>query len=418
MFLKDFIIDDINKQLQVNQVYGQSQVDDNQIQKFQGVVIIKNGAYTKNLGTNEAQYDIQEVDFNSILFDNENENKNQLRFQLQTIDSTNSLNQPEIVDFEQCRASIEEGCQERDQQQQLKNQEALEQEISNQNTISETEQEQVQNEEFALKTEDQNFEVLNFTEIQIPEQNKVIASKPYSDIIRSLDQSDYMGEFLITPLKQSGMFQCVIIRESFGLNSFKPKYKLYWQEKKQFLISARKQLNKNKYKLSQDPDFSSKFDAALIGKVEQSKQSKADYFLFDNGIKKNNQKNSIINTKPRIQLGGVFFEINQSSSKQPRKMMVLLKQNGNENQIITFENRQPILKKQFDQTIYTLDFFGRVKQASVKNTQLIMKNDIKDLIYFQLGKVNDQQFNLDFMSPFSPLLAFQVALTIFDFQSK
>ncbi|CAD8043287.1 unnamed protein product [Paramecium primaurelia] len=412
MFLKDFIIDDINKQLQVNQVYGQSQVDDNQIQKFQGVVIIKNDAYTKNLGTNEAQYDIKEVDFNSILFDNENENKNQLRFQFQTIDSTNSLNQPEIVDFEQCRASIEEGCQERDQQQ------SLEQEISNQNTISETEQEQVQNEEFALKTEVQNFEVLNFTEIQIPEQNKVIASKPYSDIIRSLDQSDYMGEFLITPLKQFGMFQCVIIRESFGFNSFKPKYKLYWQEKKQFLISARKQLNKHKYKLSQDPDFSSKFDAALIGKVEQSKQSKADYFLFDNGIKKNNQKNSIINPKPRIQLGGVFFEINQSSQKQPRKMMVLLKQNGNENQIITFENRQPVLKKQFDQTIYTLDFFGRVKQASVKNTQLIMKNDTKDLIYFQLGKVNDQQFNLDFMSPFSPLLAFQVALTIFDFQSK
>ncbi|CAK85458.1 unnamed protein product (macronuclear) [Paramecium tetraurelia] len=347
MFLKDFIIDDINKQQQLN---GQSQVDDNQNQKTKGDVIIRNRTYTKNLGTNQAQYDLQEVDFNSILFDNENENKDQLRFQLQTINSTNSMNQPEIVDFEQCRASIEEGCQERDQQQQLKNQEVLEQEIPNQNTISESEQEQVQNEEIAFKSEDQNFEVLNFTEIQIPEQNKVTPSKPYSEIIRSLDQTDYMGEFLVTPLRQPGMLQCIIRRESSGLNSFKPKYKLYWQEKKQFLISARKELNKHKYKLSQDPDFSSKFDAALIGSVEQSKQSKADYFLFDNGVKTNKEKHSIINTKPRVQLGGVFFETNQSGLKQPRKMMVLLKQNGNENQITTFENRQPVLKKQFDCT--------------------------------------------------------------------
>ncbi|CAD8061633.1 unnamed protein product [Paramecium sonneborni] len=423
MFLKDFIIDDINKQQQVNN--GEAQIEDNynqvirlQLEKTKkGEVIIRNRAYTKNLGTNEAQYDIQEVDFNSILFDNQNENKDQQPFQLKTINSTSSINQPEIVDFEKCRSSIEESCQERDQQQQQKNQKVQEKEILNQKTLSECE-ELVQNIEFTQKVEEQNFEVLNFSEIENPDQNKVIVFKPYSEIIRSLDETEYLSEFLITPLKQSGMFQCVISRESSGLNSFKPKYKLYWQEKKQFLISARKSLNKNKYKLSQDPDFSQKFDAALIGRVEQSKQSKADYFLFDNGKEKIKEESQIINQKQRKQLGGVFFQVNQSGLKQPRKLMVLLKQNGNENDIKTFENRQAILKKQFNQIIYTLDFYGRVKQASVKNTQLVMKNEIKDLIYFQLGKVNDQYFNLDFMSPFSPLQAFQVALTIFDYKQK
>lgn len=56
--------------------------------------------------------------------------------------------------------------------------------------------------------------------------------------------------------------------------------------------------------------------------------------------------------------------------------------------------------------MYTLDFFGRVKQASVKNFQLIKKGDVHDKIYFQFGKVAKDIFAVDFTAPLTPLLAF------------
>ena len=35
-------------------------------------------------------------------------------------------------------------------------------------------------------------------------------------------------------------------------------------------------------------------------------------------------------------------------------------------------------------------------------------------LYFQMGKVSDARFNLDWRSPMSPLAAFGTALTVFD----
>jgi tubby and related proteins len=62
---------------------------------------------------------------------------------------------------------------------------------------------------------------------------------------------------------------------------------------------------------------------------------------------------------------------------------------------------------------FVLNFNGRVDKASVKNFQLIDDRD-ENKIYLQFGRVGDQMFNLDFQWPFSPQLAFSIALSSFD----
>jgi tubby-related protein 1 len=56
-----------------------------------------------------------------------------------------------------------------------------------------------------------------------------------------------------------------------------------------------------------------------------------------------------------------------------------------------------------------------VDQASVKNFQLIDDLD-ENKIYLQFGKVTELTFNVDFQWPFSPMQAFALALSSFDYK--
>lgn len=60
---------------------------------------------------------------------------------------------------------------------------------------------------------------------------------------------------------------------------------------------------------------------------------------------------------------------------------------------------------------YSLNFNGRASIASVKNCQLVVDGQKK--VALQLGKVDSDRFNLDFAAPFSPLLAFALAVSQF-----
>lgn len=64
---------------------------------------------------------------------------------------------------------------------------------------------------------------------------------------------------------------------------------------------------------------------------------------------------------------------------------------------------------------FVLDFFGRVRLASVKNFQLIDEKD-PDYIFLQFGKINDQCFTMDFQWPITPAQAFMICLSSFDFK--
>jgi hypothetical protein len=75
---------------------------------------------------------------------------------------------------------------------------------------------------------------------------------------------------------------------------------------------------------------------------------------------------------------------------------------------------------EYDESLkaYTLDFHGRVKEASVKNFQLVAWDHTTDRkggdVLLQFGKMSDDVFALDFAYPLSIHSAFAIALASID----
>ena len=75
---------------------------------------------------------------------------------------------------------------------------------------------------------------------------------------------------------------------------------------------------------------------------------------------------------------------------------------------------------EYDESLkaYTLDFNGRVKEASVKNFQLVAWDHTTDRkggdLLLQFGKMSDDTFALDFAYPLSIHTAFAIALASID----
>lgn len=63
---------------------------------------------------------------------------------------------------------------------------------------------------------------------------------------------------------------------------------------------------------------------------------------------------------------------------------------------------------------FVLDFYNRVEKASVKNFQLVERDDEGFKVLLQFGKVDDNLYNLDYQYPFSLVQAFSIALSSCD----
>lgn len=94
--------------------------------------------------------------------------------------------------------------------------------------------------------------------------------------------------------------------------------------------------------------------------------------------------------------------------------MILDFKNGKTSGLREFVNRQP--KWNDVVQAFVLNFYGRVDKPSVKNFQLIDPKEKEEVIYLQFGRVGDDMFNLDFMHPLTPLQAFQISLSSFDYK--
>ncbi|CAD8133852.1 unnamed protein product [Paramecium pentaurelia] len=390
-----------------------------EIDKNPTKIITKNTNYKKNLGVGGAYYEAYDIDLNKFTFEKnmfDQEKKQSCDSIGEGVDDFKLLEIPQgasqdildplilskqVSQSQQCQRDAIETSNNwvleeiQKQQQYLEQLEKLEQ-------IEKQEQEECQ------------IEICDFLEAAISDMIPLPPICPYSVKITQINLPDQLLSFLINPIPTEGMFQCKIVRDKSGLNRFMPKYRMYWCQTNQFLLAAKKSLNKNKFIITQDSEFKQKDQGLLLGKVEQSKQSKADYYLFDNGSKKKEQNST---KKLRVQLGSVFFDTNYENKGRPRRMALVLRKS--EKEIVQFISRKPqIINTQQQQKLYTLDFFGRVKKASVKNFQLVLKGEEKDLIYVQFGKIDKDQFHLDFMSPLSPLIAMQLALCNFNFKGK
>jgi len=81
--------------------------------------------------------------------------------------------------------------------------------------------------------------------------------------------------------------------------------------------------------------------------------------------------------------------------------------------LVTLTNRPPKWNDQVG--AYVLNFNGRVTMASVKNFQLVSASE-PDVVVLQFGRVSKDVFTMDFRYPLSPLQAFAVALSSFDYK--
>ena len=80
---------------------------------------------------------------------------------------------------------------------------------------------------------------------------------------------------------------------------------------------------------------------------------------------------------------------------------------NHKNEVHSLQNLKPEFNESLD--CYCLNFYGRVKKASAKNFQIIYPDD-NDNIILQHGKINRDEFNIDFREPFNFVFAFSVSL--------
>lgn len=127
-------------------------------------------------------------------------------------------------------------------------------------------------------------------------------------------------------------------------------------------------------------------------------------------------------------------EKNLLGMKGPRKLQIIIpKYNNNRYTVFksftgfeslkeSFKNNSPNMqhfinnppKWSDEHQAFVLDFYNRVEKASVKNFQLVERDDDGFKVLLQFGKIDDNLYNLDYQYPFSLVQAFSIALSSCD----
>lgn len=246
------------------------------------------------------------------------------------------------------------------------------------------------------------------------------------------------AKFLNEPLPyRAGTVQCYIVRNKSGMmGKVYPTFELYMETDRLFLMSAKKRKNNktSNYLISKDQKSMSKKDnESYMGKV-RSNFVGTEFTVFDAG---SNPKDTSDEDSTRAELSFIQYESNILGNRGPRKMVVCLPETtmqgerelmkatkGNQsmsqkvkkmdlNGLTVMSNKRP----QWNDHVgaYVLNFEGRVTMASVKNFQLVEEGK-EDEVLLQFGRVEKDKFTLDFSWPLSPLQAFGICLSSFDYK--
>uniref|UniRef100_A0A8D0Y964 Tubby-like protein n=1 Tax=Sus scrofa TaxID=9823 RepID=A0A8D0Y964_PIG len=202
-----------------------------------------------------------------------------------------------------------------------------------------------------------------------------------------------------------------------------------------FLLAGRKRKRSKtaNYLISSDPTNLSRAGETFIGKLRSNLLGNR-FTVFDNG-KNPHRGGSVDVGSLRQELAAVIYETNVLGFRGPRRMTVIIPGMNSDNErvpirprnasdgllvrwqnktlesLIELHNKPPIWNE--DTGSYTLNFQGRVTQASVKNFQIVHADD-PDYIVLQFGRVAEDAFTLDYRYPLCALQAFAIALSSFD----
>mmetsp|Transcript_83142 Transcript_83142/g.162954 ORF Transcript_83142/g.162954 Transcript_83142/m.162954 type:complete len:610 (+) Transcript_83142:101-1930(+) len=236
--------------------------------------------------------------------------------------------------------------------------------------------------------------------------------------------------------------QCTVVRDRRASINGKlhPTYELILEETNKAIILAQK-MNMNRtsnYHLfdltrAQLSTKFSKKSGNYLGKLRAKNINRTEYVLL-------NQNSE------REEIAGVRFDrvslMNQiKEGNQPRKMKVMIPPNNEygvpvpnktmetdagslaeklaeyettavghgSKDLFVFESKDPVLEN----GNFRLNFHGRVSKPSVKNFQMVSREDTDNVIC-QFGKVDEDVFHLDFKAPLNAYQAFAFALCQFN----
>ncbi|KAG1677075.1 hypothetical protein FOA52_001245 [Chlamydomonas sp. UWO 241] len=234
-----------------------------------------------------------------------------------------------------------------------------------------------------------------------------------------LDLSD-ISAFLKQAGPKVGPVQCYIVRDK-GSAKMYPRYNLFLEDGKRFLLAARKRKKQttSNYIISLDYEDLGRDSEKFFGKL-RSNFVGTDFSVYDNGDKSSDK---------RIALGCVSYGYNVLGTRGPRKvtacipaidaageslyrprddsdtMLNRLKEDRGVNDLMVMFNKPPRWNEELN--AYCLNFNGRVTEASVKNFQLVTEEN-QGYVILQFGKIGPNTFTMDYQFPMSALQAFGI----------
>ncbi|KAM5326353.1 tubby-related protein 1 isoform 3-T3 [Glossophaga mutica] len=245
-------------------------------------------------------------------------------------------------------------------------------------------------------------------------------------------------EFVLQPAPQGRTVRCRLTRDKKGMDrGLYPSYFLHLDtDKKVFLLAGRKRKRSKtaNYLISSDPTNLSRGGENFAGKLRANLLGNR-FTVFDNGQNPHRGGGGADVGSLRQELAAVIYETNVLGFRGPRRMTVIIPgmnadnervpirprnasdgllvrwQNKTLESLIELHNKPPVWNE--DSGSYTLNFQGRVTQASVKNFQIVHADD-PDYIVLQFGRVAEDAFTLDYRYPLCALQAFAIALSSFD----
>ncbi|CAF1300034.1 unnamed protein product [Adineta ricciae] len=250
--------------------------------------------------------------------------------------------------------------------------------------------------------------------------------------VENLIQSDLCAfVHTLTPKDYPQLIQCHLKRHKDGLNK---SFSLYFTgqdpDDEPLLLTARKHTTLSGHTefligINIDTPAKNLNEENSIAKLRSTKIFGHEYILYDYDKPSTNEPN-----KP--QSLAVVYDEHIFESKDPREITVLLHNTGDtirefqnnetiidewragrSNSLLEFKNKYPKFNE--ESKIYTIGFLNnRVKQPSHKNFQIISSNEQgKEIVILQFGRIDENDFVLDFRYPFTTIDAFAIALSSF-----
>uniref|UniRef100_A0A8C3VXA4 TUB like protein 2 n=1 Tax=Catagonus wagneri TaxID=51154 RepID=A0A8C3VXA4_9CETA len=280
-----------------------------------------------------------------------------------------------------------------------------------------------------------NEEVSEAPEVMGGASSSDMGSSPH---LPPCDPGPQLGEdmeaYVRRPVLPGCTVRCRISRNRRGVDKgLFPFYYLYlefcFSHPQHFLLSGRKRKRSktSNYLISLDHTDLSRDGDNFVGKV-RSNALGTKFTIFDNGV--NPEKKNFVPETARIreELGAVCYEANFLGLRGPWKMTLIIPgidaqnqrisvqpqneqesllsrlQRGANQGLVLLQNKAPLWSDKSG--VYVLNFHGRVTRASVKNFQIVHRDD-RELL-------GTDTFTMDFRFPLCPLQAFAICLSSLD----